>query len=68
MAAKRTAEELEYHRDMLNDLFKVIRTADQEQAQRLLDMIRSDATPEGIRVFIDEVLVQLQALEPPSQT
>ncbi|GAM40038.1 hypothetical protein TCE0_034r12073 [Talaromyces pinophilus] len=67
VAAKRTAEELEYHRDMLNDLFKVIRTADEKQAQRLLEMIRSDATPEEIRVFIDEVLVQLQTLEPPSK-
>lgn len=67
VAAKRTAEELEYHRDMLNDLFKVIRTADEKQAQRLLEMIRSDATPEEIRVFIDEVLVQLQTFEPPSK-
>jgi hypothetical protein len=68
VAAKRTAEELDYHRDMLNDLFKVIRTADEKQAQRLLEMIRSDATPEEIRVFIDEVLVQLQTLEPPSKS
>lgn len=67
VAAKRTAEELEYHREMLNDLFKVIRTADEKQAQRLLDMIRSDATPEEIRVFIDELLAHLQALEPPSK-
>ncbi|QGA12441.1 hypothetical protein EYB26_000085 [Talaromyces marneffei] len=68
VAAKRTAEELEYHRDMLNDLFKVIRTADEKQAQRLLEIIRSDGTPEEIRVFIDEVLVQLQTFEPPSKT
>ncbi|EED19089.1 C6 transcription factor, putative [Talaromyces stipitatus ATCC 10500] len=67
VAAKRTAEELEYHRDMLNDLFKVIRTADEKQAQRLLELIRSDATPEEIRLFIDEVLVQLQTFEPSSR-
>lgn len=52
---------------MLNDLFKVIRTADEAQAQRLLEMIRSDATPEEIRIFIDEILARLQVLELPSK-
>jgi hypothetical protein len=51
---------------MLNDLFKVIRLAGEQQAQRLLELIRSDATPEEIRGFIDEVLAHLQALEPSS--
>jgi hypothetical protein len=60
VAAKRTAEELNYHRDMLNDLFKVIRSANHSSAQRLLEIIRSDATPEEIRNYIDETLAQLQ--------
>ncbi|KAH8690074.1 putative C6 transcription factor [Talaromyces proteolyticus] len=67
VAAKRTAEELEYHRDMLNDLFKVIRSASEPQAQKLLELIRNDATPEEIRLFIDEILAELQAIEPNSK-
>lgn len=51
---------------MLNDLFKVIRSANEQQAQKLLEMIRRDATPEEIRVFIDEALVQLRTLGPAS--
>lgn len=45
---------------MLNDLFKVIRSANHSSAQRLLEIIRSDATPEEIRNYIDETLAQLQ--------
>ncbi|KAL1855019.1 hypothetical protein Plec18170_004433 [Paecilomyces lecythidis] len=61
VAAKRTAEELNYHRDMLNDLFKVIRSANHSSAQQLLEIIRSDATPEEIRAYIDETLAKLQS-------
>ncbi|KAL2010880.1 hypothetical protein VTN00DRAFT_3598 [Thermoascus crustaceus] len=61
VAAKRTAEELNYHRDMLNDLFKVIRSAEQAHAMKLLDIIRNDATPEEIRAYIDETLATMQA-------
>jgi hypothetical protein len=67
VAAKRTAEELEYHRDMLNDLLKVIRSAGEAQAQKLMELIRNDATPEEIRLFIDEILAELQATEPSSK-
>ncbi|QKX64543.1 uncharacterized protein TRUGW13939_11718 [Talaromyces rugulosus] len=67
VAAKRTAEELEYHRDMLNDLLKVIRSAGEPQAQKLMELIRNDATPEEIRLFIDEILAELQATEPTSK-
>ncbi|CRG83501.1 Nitrogen assimilation transcription factor nirA [Talaromyces islandicus] len=66
VAAKRTAEELEYHRDMLNDLFKVIRSAGEPQAQKLMELIRNDATPEEVRLFIDEILAELQVIEPSS--
>lgn len=61
VAAKRTAEELNYHREMLNDLFKVIRSAEQTHAQKLLDIIRNDATPEEIRAYIDETLATMQS-------
>ncbi|KAL1964571.1 hypothetical protein VTN77DRAFT_6868 [Rasamsonia byssochlamydoides] len=67
VAAKRTAEELEYHRDMLNDLFKLIRSADETRAQRLLEIIRNDATPEEVRLFIDETLADIQARTPPGE-
>jgi hypothetical protein len=50
---------------MLNDLFKLIRSAGEPLTQRLLDIIRNDATPEEIRVFIDETLADLQARTPP---
>ncbi|KAJ9200450.1 transcriptional regulator family: Fungal Specific TF [Paecilomyces variotii] len=63
VAVKRTAEELNYHRDMLNDLFKVIRSANHSSAQQLLDIIRNDATPEEIRIYIDETLAKLQGGE-----
>lgn len=67
VAAKRTAEELEYHRDMLNDLFKLIRSAEEARAQKLLEIIRNDATPEEIRLFIDETLADIQARTPPGE-
>ncbi|RHZ67269.1 hypothetical protein CDV55_102628 [Aspergillus turcosus] len=60
VAQKRTAEELNYHRDMLNDLFRVIRTADEPHALKLLDIIRKNATAEEIRAFIDETLIRLE--------
>lgn len=59
MAAKRTADELTYHRDLLNDLFKVIRAADEVHAMRLLEIIRRDASAEEIRGFIDETLASM---------
>ncbi|KAG2010734.1 hypothetical protein GB937_007703 [Aspergillus fischeri] len=59
VAQKRTAEELNYHRDMLNDLFRVIRTADEPHALKLLEIIRKNATAEEIRAFIDETLIRL---------
>lgn len=48
---------------MLNDLFKVIRSANHSSAQQLLDIIRNDATPEEIRIYIDETLAKLQGGE-----
>lgn len=41
---------------MLNDLFRLVRSADQPQALRLLDVIRSNASAEEIRGFIDQTL------------
>lgn len=52
---------------MLNDLFKVIRSAGEPQAQKLMELIRNDATPEEVRLFIDEILAELQAIEPSSK-
>ncbi|PYH43596.1 Zn(II)2Cys6 transcription factor [Aspergillus saccharolyticus JOP 1030-1] len=58
VAAKRTADELSYHRDMLNDLLKVMRAEDQSYGLKLLEIIRNDASAEEIRAFIDEILGQ----------
>jgi hypothetical protein len=53
------------HRDMLNDLFRVIRSADEAHAMRLLEIIRNDATPEEIRLFIDDTLGSLPVSDCP---
>ncbi|OJJ66555.1 hypothetical protein ASPBRDRAFT_137881 [Aspergillus brasiliensis CBS 101740] len=60
VAAKRTADELSYHRDMLNDLLKVMRTEDQSHALKLLEFIRKDATAEEIRTYIDDTLSRIE--------
>lgn len=61
VAAKRTADELTYHRDLLNDLFKLIREADESKALQLLDRIRENAAPSDIRGYINETLAGLRA-------
>ncbi|KAF7622505.1 hypothetical protein AFLA_009041 [Aspergillus flavus NRRL3357] len=63
VAAKRTADELSYHRDMLNDLLRVMRADDQSFGLRLLDIIRRDATAEEMRGFIDEALAQMEGTD-----
>ncbi|PWY77084.1 C6 transcription factor [Aspergillus heteromorphus CBS 117.55] len=60
VAAKRTADELSYHRDMLNDLLRVMRAEDQTHALRLLEIIRNNASGEEIRTYIDEMLSQIE--------
>lgn len=52
---------------MLNDLFKLIRSADQAQAFRLLEIIRSNASAEEIRSFIDGTLTAIEASGQDSQ-
>lgn len=64
VAAKRTADELSYHRDLLNDLFRSIRAADEPRALRLLDIIRRDALADEIRAYIDETLSALDTGDP----
>lgn len=63
VAAKRTVDELNYHRNLLNDLFKVIRSADESQALRLLDLIRSEASSEQIRSYIDDTLTTMEGTD-----
>lgn len=67
MAAKQTADELDYHRDMLNDLFQLIRSADQAQALKLLDIIRANASTEDVGQYIDETLAGIEKHEKGSQ-
>lgn len=61
VAAKRTADELTYHRDLLNDLFKLIREADESKALQLLSQIRDNAPPSEIRGYINDTLAGLGA-------
>lgn len=59
VAAKRTADELSYHRDLLNDIFKLVREADEGKALDLLEIIRHDASADELRAFINETLSDL---------
>ncbi|OJJ48134.1 hypothetical protein ASPZODRAFT_14285 [Penicilliopsis zonata CBS 506.65] len=61
VAAKRTADELNYHRDLLNDLFTVIRSEDPGHAQRLMELIRGDASADEVRGYVDETLRAMKA-------
>ncbi|GKZ98180.1 hypothetical protein AnigIFM59636_002413 [Aspergillus niger] len=60
VAAKRTADELSYHRMMLDDLLKVMRVEDQTHALKLLEFIRKDVTAEEIRAYIDDALRRIE--------
>ncbi|KAJ5782086.1 hypothetical protein N7457_003860 [Penicillium paradoxum] len=59
VAAKRTADELSYHRDLLSDLFRLIREANESHALHLLTIIRHNAPPDEIRAYINETLADL---------
>ncbi|KAJ6151771.1 C6 transcription factor [Penicillium chermesinum] len=56
VAAKRTASELTYHRDLLNDIFRVIRETNESRTNELLGIIRQNASAEEIRTYIDDAL------------
>lgn len=56
VAAKRTADELSYHRDLLADLFKLVREANESHALHLLTIIRHNAPADEIRAYINETL------------
>ncbi|KAF9886444.1 hypothetical protein FE257_011476 [Aspergillus nanangensis] len=60
VAAKRTADELSYHRDMLNDLFRVMRAEDESYGLRLLEIIRDNSSADDIRAFIDTTLTEIE--------
>ncbi|QQK43763.1 C6 transcription factor, putative [Penicillium digitatum] len=59
VAAKRTADELSYHRDLLSDLFKLVREANESDALHLLTIIRQNAPADEIRAYINEALASL---------
>ncbi|KAL4742988.1 fungal-specific transcription factor domain-containing protein [Aspergillus similis] len=56
VAAKRTAEELDYYRGLYNDLLRAMREEDRSSAIELVDMIRRDATNEELRHHIGAML------------
>ncbi|KAJ5698146.1 hypothetical protein N7462_000151 [Penicillium macrosclerotiorum] len=59
VAAKRTADELSYHRDLLNDLFQLVRDADEPKALHLLGLIRQNTPASDIRAYITDTLTDL---------
>lgn len=68
VAAKRTADELSYHRDLLNDLFQLVRSADEPKSLILLDLIRKNAPPSELRSYIDCTLSALGSKNGDSET
>ena len=58
---KRTVDELNYHRNLLNDLFKLVRSADEPHSLHLLDLIRQEASPDVIRAYIDDTLTTMES-------
>jgi hypothetical protein len=68
VAAKRTADELSYHRDLLNDLFYLVRSADESKSRVLLDLIRRNAPPSEVRSYIDSTLSELGSKNGDSET
>ncbi|CAG8217854.1 unnamed protein product [Penicillium olsonii] len=59
VAAKRTADELSYHRDFLADVFKLVREANESHALHLLTIIRHNAPADEIRAYINDTLHSL---------
>ncbi|KAI9750704.1 MAG: hypothetical protein M4579_006352 [Chaenotheca gracillima] len=55
VAVKRTHDELEYHKDLLQGLMATIRSSKTASTDRLIDLIRQDASLEDVAAFVDEV-------------
>ncbi|CAI7577430.1 unnamed protein product [Penicillium discolor] len=68
VAAKRTADELSYHRDLLTDLFKLVREANESDALQLLTIIRHNAPADEIRAYINETLASLTSTSTSTST
>ncbi|KOS47024.1 hypothetical protein ACN38_g2006 [Penicillium nordicum] len=68
IAAKRTADELSYHRDLLSDLFKLVREANESDALHLLTLIRHNAPADEIRAYINETLASLTSTSTSTST
>ncbi|PYI02563.1 hypothetical protein BO78DRAFT_217720 [Aspergillus sclerotiicarbonarius CBS 121057] len=50
----RLAEELEYYRNFLEQLLGLVRDGDQEDVNRMISIIRSDASPQEILTALSE--------------
>lgn len=56
VAAKRTADELNYYRNLFDDLLKAMRAEDQLVSLRVLDFIRHNTAPDETRKYLDDLL------------
>ena len=56
VAAKRTVDELNYYRNLFDDLLKAMRAEDQLVGLRVLDFIRHDTAPDEIRKYLDDLI------------
>ncbi|KAL4948243.1 fungal-specific transcription factor domain-containing protein [Aspergillus filifer] len=60
VAARRTANELNYHRELFGDLLKVLRIPKEDYTNKILEIIRREASHEELRSSIDEMLKIVQ--------
>ncbi|KNG86208.1 pathway-specific regulatory protein [Aspergillus nomiae NRRL 13137] len=61
-------EEQNFHRDLLHDLLKVMRSLDESHAKGLFDLLRADSSVEQLRSYIDRTLDELQGFDHNDET
>ncbi|GAB1192576.1 hypothetical protein APSETT444_001769 [Aspergillus pseudonomiae] len=61
-------EEHNFHRDLLHDLLKVMRSLDESHAKGLYDLLRADSSVEQLRSYIDRTLDELQGFDHNDET
>ncbi|KAB8264774.1 hypothetical protein BDV32DRAFT_75403 [Aspergillus pseudonomiae] len=61
-------EEHNFHRDLLHDLLKVMRSLDESHAKGLFDLLRADSSVEQLRSYIDRTFDELQGFDHNDET
>ncbi|KAF7618508.1 pathway-specific regulatory protein [Aspergillus flavus] len=61
-------EQQSYHRDLLHDLLKVMRSVDESHARGLFDLLRADSSVEELRSYIDKTLSEVRVSDHDGET